>query len=435
MYKRLFLAKFFISLCLLSQTGAGAKTIQVKGRVFNGTHNKGLAAAPVELWRLNVSSKGASHGAKLLGETKTDAAGNFVFPPRDVAAADLLTVRSTWQGYPYEMPAYDGAGTLHQKFGVAVQPDKVVLQVLDVAKTLSVIEKAHHIAIESGPRGLKCTERIVLENPTGKVFLGEGPDQVSYRLSLPTGAQDVKVDPKILDARLVKNGNSYGVSMPLWPSQNDNNNALIITYRVDWAGTMPWSRNIDLSRKLFYPVRFFFVNRTESDRNLKVAAPQLGPDQDQQIPVNDQPQVRIVNAKGFPMSPQPVFEAGTEVAVNVSRPVNGLFWAFLMFVVALVCLVPMALLGKPKSGPGGVGKKVAKTGEPVPVSYVIQGTNWAALEPSHSARDLIEKIAQLDEEWERGVVSAEEYRTRRGEWKSRLIRELGAASAGENQSR
>ena len=428
-FRRLSLFLAALLVCCVSM-GGHAATVDVKGDVTDLTVGKRLAGAPVVLWHLRIGSAGDHGAAKQLGEGTTDATGHFAFPSVNVAAGDLLTVRTNWQGYPYEMPAYDGAGSMNKMFGVKVNPGDVSIEVWDSTPKLDIVERVHHLAIESRPDGMKCTERMVLENPTKHLYLGDGPDQVTYKLALPAGAHDVKLDPKILDAQLVKLNDGYGVSMPIKPSQREDDNALIISYMVDWAGKMPWSHRVDLSRKLIYPVRFFFVNRAEGDRSLVVEAPQLSADTDQGIPVNGQTETRIVNSKGFPMSDEPVFDAGTQVAVSVSRPVNPLFWAFLMFLAALILMVPLALLGKPKA----TLENNIKIQEPAGVAFVNSKsfTILPVVRPSALACNLIERIAQLDDEWERGAIGAQEYNARRAEWKLSLVQALSADQQGEN---
>lgn len=328
---KLQLAAWFVVLICTAMTPAAP--LRVAGQVTNGTHNNGpVAGAPVRLLRLDQ----ASGQSQLLKTVKSDKTGRFDLGHFDVKPEDLLFARVEWQGYPYVAPAYVGPSHSHE---ANIKPDKLELRVFDTTKDSPRLSfTVHHVAIESDGSNLKCVERIVVDNPTRRTYIGSGDDGVTIGLALPAGAKDVAVDPSIPDASLVKIGKVYGVAKPITPSVHNERNAIIVNYTLPWA-----SGGIDLSRRLLYPARFFFVARTESDRKLKIAAEQLGPDQDTSLPLEGGMQTRIVNSIGPSKDSKPVLDAGTMVAINVSRSINPLVWAFVAFVGALCLAVPLTL--------------------------------------------------------------------------------------------
>jgi hypothetical protein len=395
-----------------------------------------VAAVPVRLMRLDQ----ATGQSQLLKTSKTDKLGRFSLGRFDVKTEDLLFARVEWQGYPYVAPAYVGASHSHD---ADIKPEKLEMRVFDTTKdTPRLSFTVHHVAIESDGSNLKCVERIVVENPSRRTFLGAGEDGVTIGLSLPADAKDVTLDPSIPDARLVKIGKVYGVAKPITPSVHNERNAIIVNYTMPWA-----SGGIDLSRRLLYPAKFFFVARTEGDRKLKIAAERLGPDQDTSLPIDGGMQTRIVNSIGPSKDNKPVLDAGTMVAINVSRSINPLVWAFVAFVGALCVAVPMTLL-RGRGGRRGdttetLGATGAKIAEPAPEASVIQRNPttvgaWPADGLSEArqtqVREWIEKIARLDEEWEAGSIERSEYQNRRAEWKSTVVELMCAGDDKPSQN-
>jgi hypothetical protein len=122
------------------------------------------------------------------------------------------------------------------------------------------------------------------------------------------------------------------------------------------------------------------------------------------------------------------------VAINVSRSVNPLVWAFVAFVGALCVAVPLTLL-RGRAGKGGEPADVAlisgaKIAEPALDASVIQRNSMVVgagpadgLSEARQAQvqEWIEKIARLDEEWEAGSIEPNEYRTRRAAWKKTVV--------------
>ena len=419
---------------LITARVAGAAT-PIAGTVTDSTRNSPAAGATVQLLRPNGGDKAWT----LVKSARADAAGHFDFGAPPLAADDLLLARVAWQGYDYEVPAYDGAGRLKQfDPNLKINPAQLAVQVFDSttdAPPLTAI--VHHIAIETKDRDLKCTERIVLENPTRRTYIG-GADHVTAQFDIPPGAHDVALDPEIKNATLTQQGNTVSIAMPITPVAYNNRNAIIFNYVMSWPLSVPWNRAIDLSRKLRYPTRFFFVARTEPDRALQVVAPQLGHDLDAPLPIDGNMQSRIINSIGGPMVPTPSLEAGTQVAISIQRAVNPLVWAFVLFVVALCIMVPVAVLRVGRGGASPSAKGRDKITEPdweasvngASLSYAEGSqTRMGVVSPaqlSETARDLIDKIARLDDEWQNGDIGAEAYQKQRALWKERLMASLSA---------
>ena len=434
-----FPSAFFLCLTLLVSISASeAATVRFAGRVANGSRNEAAAGALVRLIR--VDAQGGK--SQTLATTKTDARGKFDLGQLILRDNDLLFSRVEWQGYPYIAPAYDGGKQLGE---LKVSPQALALRVFDTTiDDTPLTMTAQHVAIKTEGQKLKCIERMVVENAGKRTFLGTGKQGITVLLPLPQGAQEVRVDPQSgSDAKLVKIGNVYGVAKPIMPAAAGERNAIIISY------TMPWGKNgIDLSRRLQYPARFFFVAREETDRKLKIEAPQLGKDQDAPVPIEGAMQTRIVNSIGGPMLPTAALKPGEMVSIKVSRPVNVLVWAFVAFVGALFLVVPLALVGSrharraPRQSPAPAR---VETSLQTPLETSSEGNlegNLKSLEPDSQASVIrrilpprmpagaqtwIDQIAQLDDQWEAGAIERDDYLERRARVKNKVVDALSAS--------
>jgi hypothetical protein len=445
--KRLFL---FLSTLILAGV-CQAAPVRIAGQVTNGSRNKAPAAgATIKLVRMDEKNGGAT----VVATAKSNARGAFDMGRVDVPQDDLLFARVEWQGYPYISPAYDGGKQLQ---GFKIQPEKLDLAVFDTTEDQPPLAfSVHHVAIKTEGANLKCIERIVVENGSNKTFTGGGKEGITILMPLPKGAKDVKIDPRLVDAKLHNFNGVYGISKPIMPQEAGQRNAIIVEY------SMPWSREgVNLSRKLQYPTLFFFVAREESDRELKINAPQLGKDETQELPIDGAVQARIVNPIGNPQGPEPALQAGTEMKITVTRPTNPLVWAFVAFVGALCAVVPLTLVRKRvsprksdavRNGEIGVStgqpyapdadvvghESARKIAEPVSGASVYGRIHTAlAVSPDSiamppAAREWIDRLAQLDEDWEAGKIERDEYDQRRAAWKTKLIELLSTSDNSRN---
>jgi hypothetical protein len=172
-------------------------------------------------------------------------------------------------------------------------------------------------------------------------------------------------------------------------------------------------------------------------------------------------QSRIVNPIGSPQGPEPALQAGTEVKIVVTRPTNPLVWAFVAFVGALCAVVPLTLLRKrasPRkavlSDNGEIGVSTGKSHSPgaevtpnVGARKIAEPASGAsvngrihtafAVSPDSiamtpAARELIDRLAQLDEDWEAGKIERDAYDERRAAWKTKLIELLSTSDNSRN---
>lgn len=416
-----YLAVLILSaLAVQGSTPLLAAPIGVSGIVVNETAHRPASGAAVELLR---ATDGES---TVITQTRTNAEGRFTFAPQEVGEKEILVVRAEWDGFNYVTPAYDGEGRL-EEVDIKVDPQKVRLAVFESTTEIVALDfTVHHLAIESKPGGLKCVERIMVENPTRKTFLGVGEGQASLLINLPEGAKNVEIDPQTTNAKIEKRPDGWAVTKPIPPSAYDPQVLVIINYEMDWPSSKPWERKADLSRKLQYPTKFFFVAREESDNQLEVTSPLLSEDQHAPLNIAGQMETRIINAVGGPMSDKMALNPSDVLEIQVASPVNSLFWGFLGFIVMLCVAIPLALWkrGAPSTKtPGKIGEPKETTGVNGG-TFVPSSTDTKVLAEGKSSRNLIERIVLLEEEFKSGEISETEYSISRAALKSELVDQL-----------
>ncbi|RYX84576.1 carboxypeptidase regulatory-like domain-containing protein [bacterium] len=424
--------QLLLSTFLLGATAASAAPVTISGTARDGSHkNAVLPNATVQLL-----SSGKNDARTVIASTTTDAKGKFSFPTRDLSNKELLFANVPHQGYSYWTVAYDGGQRLKQ-VGITVNPQKVDLLVFDTTTQPNAAPldfQVHHLAIKSTATGLHCIERIVVENPSTLTYLGFGKRKISVLLNVPKIAQNLKLDMPNSDAKLERTTDGWGIVMPITPAAYGTRNAIIYSYDVAWPSKLPWAKTVDLSREAAYPTKFFFVARETEDKELQINAPLLGPEGPQQLPIDGKTETRIVNSIGSPMAMPgaaqtgPAVPAGQQLEVKISRPVSSLFWGFAGLVVAMCLFLPVALL-KPKRAERrenvSVNSHTSPRGEE---NAGFSPLNGFAVAPrlDSSSRELVQKIADLDDAFEAKQVDEATYQNQRAAWKKQLIDSLAS---------
>lgn len=423
---------------LLAASTVHAAPVVIAGIARDGSHEKApLANAPVQLLVLRDGDKRVP-----IDETRTDANGRFTFKARELNDKDLLFANISHGNFDYWNVAYDGGNRLKQ-VGINVDPGKVEMLVFDTTTQpgrAPLDFQVHHLAIKSTPTGVHVIERIVVENPSKVTYLGFGQRRISVLLNLPSGAKNINLDSKSKDkeSQLVQTKDGWGIVKPIMPNAYGEPrmfNAIIVSYDVPWPSRLPWAKTVDLSREIAYPTRFFFVARETGDKELKVDAPALGPETKQSFQGNGgATQTRLVNMVGAPMAPAGAPDAmpvkpGQTMDVKISRPVSNLFWGFAGLVGAMCLFLPVALL-KPKRAERSHGQSVSshtsargsENGDFVPL-------NGFAVAPTltSSSRDLVQRIADLDDAFEAKQIDEATYQAQRAAWKKQLIDSLASS--------
>lgn len=410
--------------------GGVAAPVTLQGQAWNGTLQHPAANLSVLLAR----PLGTGQKDLIVARSRTDAEGNFQFANLRLPPGDLLLVESIWQGFTYFVPAWDGGGHLRQ-LGVRLDPRHLFLRVYNVTRHPPPLTAVvHHVAVQTQPGGVDCTERLVLENRSRQTFVGL-PGAGSVKLELPAAAQGVRLErPSGARFKVARGGCS--ITMPLTPVEYGDRNLVVIHYTLPWRGRWPWMHQVDLSRRLLYPTVFFFVARTPEDRDLHITAPQLGADVEAPMGAEDEGrQTRLVNLAGSPAGGKPVFGPGVLVTMRAELQVPAVLWGLGLIALGLMVLGPLLwwsarrgvdrLPSDDRSGAAPAGVSPGERLSPAVVSAESQQG-----EVSRLAR----AVAQLDEAWEQGGVAEEDYLSRRRQLTSELVSILRSNSNHSSQT-
>lgn len=440
-------------------------TVVVVGRVVNGTRKDAFVPnAQIQFVRAEAGVLGGAP----LGVAKSLANGVFQ-ASLNVANNDIVFARIDWQGYPYLFPVYDGANQL----GANIDSRGQTLRLFDTTTTaprqMSVM--SHQVMVRNDGNHVHVTEEMVVENASDKTFIGDkAQGDITFSLSLPKDAEEVLIDTKSVDAQLVtlggKNGvkKTYAIAKPILPQiagGNPRNNALTISYHL------PWVREVDLSRRLIYPTKYFAVVRGLNDENtLLIDAKQLGEARKPNVSMGSESAGQsVINAVGRPMQAQPTFVAGTTLNITLTRPTKPIVWMFIGLTALLCVFLPGAMMWSrksrqkanieySKSGKSGAGAQssdaaFAQTVENANVATRARVADGKSAEPLLAAsvitrkssigrtengeqnvaiksgkQQLIDEIAALDDAWDNGELSPEAYHAERAALKERLKLQL-----------
>ena len=393
----------------------------VQGVVVNGSNNQNVAGIKVQLRRSGDPGK----PGKLIATATTGAKGAFTFQVPASEHDFLLVATATYQGFPYEVPAFDGGQHLTQ-FNVKIDPTKVRLPIFETSHSLIPLQMSvSHLNVKSRPGGLSCVEFLIINNPSKKTFLGIGNDKATVLLDLPKGAKNVRLDPQTVGATLNKRPDGYSITQPIPPTLNTEGTALIVDYDIDWPSRLPWERSVDLSSEVQYPTKFFFVQRSSEDGALQVTGSKLSGDKSVKMNIDGKPIDSIINAVGDPQGAKTALLPGDQLQIQVSSPINPTFWAFLGFLVLLIILIPLSLWRRSAS-PSPDETKADKMEEPVDDQSVYgktlqSGTTSTDWLKTPAAAALIDQMAALDEAYDAGEMDDKEYQNQRDVCKRALL--------------
>jgi 5-hydroxyisourate hydrolase-like protein (transthyretin family) len=403
---------------ILWQAAVHAATGSVRGEVSNGTKGGGsVEGLEVGLWTH------ATPGDKPIATAKTDKDGKFELTDVPLSDKGVYEVRVNYGDATYTSDPI----VVNAKTPTATAQVTVYDPSTDASRLIVVM---HHIRVlEVKDGALRVGERMIVLNVAdphtgGRTFMGERGDggrRKVLRLSLPKGAQNVDVHEEHGAAMMgahteespLELGEDHYVDMsPILPTPIEalhsaspgEVKARTVAYTYDLK---PQGGTYDLSRSLDYRTFTFAV--LTKDPTLKLQAPLLK--EGGEMPINNQtwhiyqaervePGVNLeilVKDKGFAFSEQ------------------GMAWgmAILIFVACVVGVI--------------VGTRVRRSSEPSPrraPTPEIRNPKSRAARHASLAEErafLIDEIARLDDRYESGEISEEQYQRERAAKKNRLV--------------
>lgn len=312
-------------------------------------------------------------------QTTTDAAGRFAFTvPAAPDRTYVVNVKYRGGDYDSDPIAFRDGGTRRQ----------VTLRVYEPTTDPAVLRvSVHHIIVDTAPGAVQVAELLVVTNATDRTFIGttQRPDgkRETLRLSLPPGATRVQYLEGLMDCCAFVADGVLVDTMDVKPGMRQ----IAYSYLVPAAG-----RSARILRILEYPTDRVEVFGSAAARfQVEPLAPQPAVQTDQGA------YVRFSGAN---------LAAGDRIAVAVGGlPASAatprrVALAVFVGILAGALAYPLARRRAPEPRPEGAGLALSR-------------------------EELLTLVADLDDRYEAGEVSAEEYRRRRAFLLEELARRGG----------
>lgn len=361
----------------------------IEGQLLNGT--SGLSVPNQE-----ITLKTYLNNAEVaLDTTETDADGGFVFSGLPTAPNYSYNITLIFQEAEY--------GDEWVVFAQGETTKSVEVTVYDATTSDEAIEvELSHTIIYVEKDGLLVKEFYLFYNDADLTYIGFKPADSETRQTLkfylPDNASGFQPDAELMSCCIYANDNGFVDSMPVFPGVRE----IAYSYKVNYdAGEYLLSRTVD------YPV---------ADYNLIVQGEGVVVDSGQLIreePLNMGGTVFSYFVAGS-LEPGETLTAAISSLPEISSQ-NTTTWVMLAAAVMVVGAVSGYLFMK-KKRPQPVRQEAnlgRKGQQPQPAA---QGTNF-----SRKRQRLLVELARLDDDFEAGKITEDNYRRRRQDVKARLI--------------
>lgn len=353
----------------VAQSGAG----EIKGQLVNKSQEGG-SSAEVPL-RLNTYLRNALQGS---AEGKTDAQGSFLFK-------GLATER----GYSYQVAFnYQGADYTSDRvwFDEGQVSKAVEIPVYNpTASDESIKVAASHTIIYVREDSLLVKEFYLFRNQGDKAYIGSREAQEGRRetlkLILPLGATGLQYSQGLTERGVVKTDNGFIDTMAVEPGEK----------LIGFSYILNGSREYTLTRTIAYPVDT--LNILIEDKGIEASSPQL---QVQEPLTVKEGRFLFLTGANLPRG------ATNEVSLRVAPPQMNYQKALPWAALALAMVLGM-----------GAGYFLLKR-RPQTITQLEES-------PASERERLLREIARLDDQYELGTISEEDYRSLRSEKKARLL--------------
>lgn len=339
----------------------------LKGQVLNRTiSGKGVGGLEIELHQETAGKK------KLIGQTKTDASGSFLFQDVTPAKDMLYSVSTVYKGVAYssEPLGLNDEGTF--------QAELVIYDTTDQAHDLYV--KMHHIFFKKTEGALQVKEVLIVGNPGNLTIVGAGRvnpmKKDTLRISLPDRATDLRYMPP-LEPTESKTG--FGNTAPIKPGTSQ----FVFGYSVPYSkGGYIFSKSLNLKTSAVSVVYFDKDLQIESDRLVAAAARSASGEPVYQLFGKD-------------------FAGGSRLTLRLT-PAGHMDYFKWIVITALGIFLGMGLVVL------SLKRRPNSAGDP------DSGADPEPASPAARLQTLLHALAELDDQFESGGLDAETYQRKRG---------------------
>ncbi|HLG73199.1 MAG TPA: hypothetical protein VK009_22485 [Chloroflexota bacterium] len=324
------------------------------------------------------------------GQADVDASGHFRFDGLEADPANSYEVGVQYQGVPYfSDPITFASGETDHKLSLDVyeaSDDDSVLSLAGTSLLVDPDEKTHELAILELDSFVNSSQRAFLPNTTPR---NGGPPPI-LRFSLPLNATNLNPGQGMTGDDMIQIPGGFGALVPLPPGRRD----LGFTYRSAYQ-----TSSTSFTKSIIYPTK-----------GLRVLMP-AGSGQVDSPQLSRQP-MQNIGGKQYQLLAASDLQPGAKVELKFS---------------SLPGIKPLSELAQPSTLPwlaGILGLVVLglmawyvrdKRRAPVPAPVVDR----RQLESER--RDLLIALARLDDRFDEGRISSEDYRNQRDAQKAELL--------------
>ncbi len=390
----------------------------ISGRVINGT--PGAATSP----GLEVVLHGFGEGGEVAtAATATDKEGRFQFTGVESNDNATHVVSATYGGVSYT--ATLDRGGLAAPLELIVYETTSRLDAIEIEADVLLLRD-----VDRDRRGLLAFEAVSLVNLGVRTFVPDldSPGSMNFlRFSHPEGATDLEVSSDLPGGRIISVGVGFALTAPVSPGPH----RVTYSYRLPYGGSQAkFDHSLPMGSKAFRLLVKEGLGEVRVPGNLSVqpsasaesttysvwGSGPLSEGTRLLLEIDGLPQPSLLRRMGDSLADGEYLTIGIPAAV-------GLVLAGLLLYALILA---RAGVGH-RTGPEAA---VVSAGAPYPASLGPGATGELEGTPGSERWVLLESIARLDEIFQRGQVTQEDYEGRREELKSRLLR-LAMATDGQ----
>lgn len=378
------MAGFVTALLLLFLSGwvSGEEGIRgsIRGSLVNGTTGETVSGVTVVLQRYEGEQEREKRKAT------SDAQGKFRFEDLDRGRGTAYRLQVVYKGVEYYSPVLTFEGPQAE-----ISSDMTVYETTDSDEKVSVV--MHHILTDPKEGALWVREMMIIENRGDRVFVGSrkiGPDKrETLRISIPPQAQELKLIRGLMSCCIVETEDGFADTMDIKPGRKD----VVFAYKVDYGrSSLSFSKKINLlthSLNVFVP-----------DRGIRATGENL-----EYVGLIGEPENRFLHFARANLA------KGSQVLLTL----KGLPWQrkFLRRAAPILGIALLAL--------GLLYPVIRRRRKPSGDETERDERPKSRSSLNRERRNLLQAIAQLDDDLDSGHVSREEHERKRRLLKERVV--------------
>ncbi|MBI3914637.1 MAG: carboxypeptidase regulatory-like domain-containing protein [Chloroflexi bacterium] len=380
------IAAFFILLCAVafvlpfshSVSAQSAAAGKIEGQLVNASKD-----APINSTAnltVTLFSAAANATAPITSTTRSDASGRFSFSNLDTLPETRYLVLANYAGVDY----YSDLLT----FAVNQSSIPITMTLRETTTDPAALRvNQTHFIIDVGAGVLDVIQVIIVQNPTDRTFVGKsltGPHRATLTLPILADARNVRFERADADATTLRDASALTYTLPFFPGDEQ----IVFTYEIPFTPpTYPFNLTMPFASAQF---RILL-----SDVGGKIDSPQLS------APTS------------FAAQNGAKYLVTTATNLTANQTIRATF-------TNLPGDAAPSARGGEFNSPVVAGGVIGVTGLATGALLVLALTRRRV---NRTRQELIEMLADLDEGFEAGKMSAGEYRAERARVKEELMAE------------